>query len=81
MFQRRLSIWSLDEGVLTASMMNAGGPALHPHNDVTSIQGTWEDGHLSGHATVRYKSGDRYTGGFEKGIRSGTGTMFSVKTG
>eukprot|EP00752_Nemacystus_decipiens_P014594 g12996.t1 len=44
-------------------------------------QGTWKDGHLSGHATIRYKSGDRYTGGFEKGLRNGKGTMFSVKSG
>lgn len=48
---------------------------------LTLIPGTWKEGHLSGHATVRYTSGDRYTGGFEKGLRSGKGTMFSVKTG
>lgn len=45
------------------------------------FEGIWNKGKLTGHATVRYASGDRYTGSFENGLRSGMGVMFSVKTG
>lgn len=44
-------------------------------------KGTWDSGQLSGHAAVLYKSGNRYTGGFANGLRSGRGVMYTIKSG
>lgn len=55
--------------------------ARHTSVNCVRWKGVWDNGQLTGQATVQYNNGDRYTGGFERGLRSGEGTMFAAKSG
>ncbi|CBJ26693.1 expressed unknown protein [Ectocarpus siliculosus] len=58
-----------------------GGEDEGTHNtsvNCVGSRGVWDNGQLSGQATAQYNYGNRYTGGFERGRRSGEGTMFAA---